>query len=243
MSKNKITTSFTLFTVAGVLGCTIISKILTIVYLWAVSDITAPALVAPVCYYGSDLFSLCAVSVAIAATVYAFSYFGKKTAVRTALIALSGLACGKIMMYVYNVIVNTLSAPKLIPGALSYFIEILFDGLMVTVALIFSSIFAKRRDVSQKENATAAYSPLKAALSSCGAYYAVLIVDLSIMNVIPFFIKYSDPTENEIRKIIADYLFYVFSAAIAMLFISLVLFILRKITGKLKLKQYYAKKS
>ena len=63
------------------------------------------------------------------------------------------------------------------------------------------------------------------------------------MNVIPFFIKYSDPTPREIGRIITDYMYYLIDFIIIALFTLLVTFAFSKITGRLRLKQYYKPKT
>ncbi|MBE6586876.1 MAG: hypothetical protein E7647_00510 [Ruminococcaceae bacterium] len=242
MAKNKITTSFRLFSVGAVLLSVLISKLLHITYMWAYSDVTVPAPFVYVSYYGYDLFNLMAVAFTFTAVVYAHSYFGRKTCTEIALLCFASLFVGKAVMFIYNLIENELQAAQLISGALSYTVEILFDALFVILAIIFSNIFAKKRDCSGKENSKLLYSPIKAAFSTAGAYSFILIADLTVMNVIPFIVKYGTPTETELKSIFSDYLYYIFSFPFIILLILLGFFLTVKVTGKLRTKQYYQSK-
>ncbi len=243
MAKNKITTTFRLVSLFAVLGATLLSKALYILYLWSASDITVPDVVTYISGTLSELLGLLGVATAISATIYAHSYFGKKTAIHTSLISLACLTSGKIAMFLYNLLANSLSAAQIISGALSYTIEILFDALVIIIAVMVSFIFAKKRVVSNNAEKDRIYSPLKAAITTSAVYSVILIIDLTVMNVIPFFIKYSDPTSAEIGKIIADYMYYLIDFIIIALFSGLIMFSLSKVTGKLRLKQYYEPKT
>ena len=242
MAKNKITSAFRLFSLLCVLLATLISKSLQLAYLWSASDITVPLVFVYVFRYGYMLFGNIAVAGAVSATVYSHSYFGKRTCISTSLISLACLFSGKVMMFVYNLLANELNAAQLISGALSYFVEVLFDVLILIVAIILSGIYAKKRDLSKKENAMKVYSPLKCAFLSSSLYYIFLIIDLTVMNVIPFFIQYSDPTANEIKSIISDYLFYIVQIPVIILLTLWCFITLIRVTGRLKAKQYYQSK-
>lgn len=242
MIKNRISFRFRLFSLLGVLLSTVAAKVLRITASWAASDITVSSAFATVCRYGSELFNLIAIAFAITVTVYAHSYFGKKNCIKTSLISLACLTFGKLVMYLYNVIFNELGTAKLISGAFSYAVEILFDALIILTAIIFSYTFAKKRARHEKENSDKVYSPQKSAFATAGFYYFLLVADLSAFNVIPFFIKYNDPTESEIATIISDYLYYIFCAVVTILLIALAFTVITKITGKLKLKIHYTKK-
>lgn len=243
MAKNKITSSFKLFSILFVLGATLFSKALYILYLWSASDITVPDAVTYISGTISELLSLFSVAAAVCVTVYAHSYFGKKTTIQMSLVSLGCLALGKITLFLYNLIANSLSTAQIISGALSYIIEILFDALVLILAIVISYIFSKKRVVSKKADSDKVFSPMIAAITTSGVYSAILMIDLTVMNVIPFFIKYSDPTAEEIGKIIADYMFYLIDFIIIGLFAVLIIFVLSRITGKLRLKQYYEPKT
>ena len=243
MANNKITRAFRTFSLLIVLGATLISKALYILYLWSASDVTVPAPIMYVSGTVSELLNLFSIAAAISVTVYAHSYFGKKTAVTASVISLICLASGKIVMFVYNLLVNSLSSAQIISGALSYTIEILFDALVIIIAIVISYMFAKKRVTSKRADSNKFYSPAKTAVTTAAIYSVILIIDLSVMNVIPFFVKYSDPTAREIGRIIADYTYYLIDFIIIGLFAVLVIFILSKITGKLRLKQYYEPKN
>lgn len=242
MAKNKITDSFRLFSSLSVLILTLVSKVLQLSYLWAASDITVPIVLVYVFRYSYMLLGIGATAAAVTTTVYAYSYFGKKTCIQTALISLGCLFSGKAVMFVYNLLANRLTAAQLISGGLSYLVEVLFDMLVLLAAIILSGIFAKKRDLSAKENAIKVYSPIKCAFISSALYYIFLIIDLSCVNVIPFFIKYSDPTASEIKSIISDYLFYIFQIPVIILLAWVCFVLLTKVTGRLKAKQYYQSK-
>ncbi len=242
MAKNKITASFRLFSILAVLLTTIISKGLQLAYLWAASDITVSVALVYLFRYGYMLMGIAATAGAVTTAVYAYSYFGKKTCITTSLISLGCLFLGKVIMFTYNLLANQLNPAQLISGGLSYLVEVLFDLLILIVAIILSAIFAKKRDCSDKERTVRAHSPLICAFISSALYYIFLILDLSLMNVIPFFIKYSDPTVNEIKSIISDYLFYVFQIPVIILLSWVCFILLTKVTGRLKAKQYYQSK-
>lgn len=239
MSKNKITVYFRLFSMGSVLLFSILSKVLILTYRWSVSDVMIEKIVTTILLRGYELFNIITVALVITTTVYAHAYFGKKTCMSVSLVSLGCLALGKVLMFVYNCIVNELSAAQLISGALSYTVEILFDTLLITVAIIFSYIFAKKRCNPHYNNPNKAFSPEKTAISVAGAYYFIQIVDLSAMNVIPFFVMYGSPTQSELQTMISDYLFYILSFPVSVLFIFAAFFLTRKITGKLVLKKYY----
>ena len=239
MAKNKITASFRLFSMPAVLISTLMSKIMHVLYTSAASDVTVSDIWAYVARGASELLSLLSVAFTVSITVYAHSYFGKRTAVQASLISLACLFSGKLFMYIYAVIANELSAAQLISGALSYISEVVFDCIVLILAILLSMTFAKRRAVSGKIKA---YSPTKAAVCAAGAYFFLLIVDLSAMNVIPFFVKYSDPRPSELLTIASDYLYYLFSFGVTSLLILLSFLLLTKVTGKLQLKNHYEPK-
>ena len=210
MAKNKITASFRLFSFLTVLLSAVLSKVLHIVYITAASDITVSDTLALVAKYSATLFSLFSICAAVSSTVYAHSYFGKKTALNISLISVACLFFGKVGMFVYNLLANELSSAQIISGAISYLTEVMFDCLIVSLALIISMTFAKKRDLSNKENAEAKYSPLRASFLSLAAYTLLLIADLTVMNVIPFLVKYDNFSAIEIKNIVSDYLYYLF---------------------------------
>lgn len=242
MAKNKITSNFRLFSLLFVLIATLASKALQLTYLWSASDITVPLFLVYVFRYGYMLFSIAAMASAVSATVYAYSYFGKKTCITTSLISLASLFSGKAVMFIYNLLANELNAAQLISGALSYLVEVLFDVLILVTAIILSGHFTKKRDLAKKEGTIKAHSPLKCAFFSSSLYYVFLIIDLSAMNVIPFFIQYSDPTANEIKSIISDYLYYIIQIPVIILLTWVCFIALTRVTGRLKAKQYYQSK-
>lgn len=243
MAKKNITASFRLFSFITVLASTLLSKILYIVYLAAVADVTVSNFWAMTARYSSQLFNLFSVACTVCITVYAHSYFGKRTTTASSLVSFACLAIGKIAMFVYNVIANEMTTAKLISGALSYLTEMLFDCLIIIIAVVLSITFAKKRDLSKKEESVLRYSPLKADVISVIIYFSLLIADLTAMNVIPFFVKYGTPTVIEIKNIVADYLYYLISMVVAILLSILINTLLTKVTGKLQLKKYYQLKA
>ena len=98
MLKNNITARFSLFSALAVLLSTIISKVLVIAAAWASSDIMISDTVATVFRYGNELFALLAIALTVCASVYAHSYFGKKTCIRVSLISLGALFIGHTVM-------------------------------------------------------------------------------------------------------------------------------------------------
>lgn len=243
MAKNRITLSFRLTSLISVLVATELSAAFLLLYYWAASDVTVNDAFAYIFRGANELLNLFALTMAIASIVYAHAYFGKKTTVHTLLFSLASLFAGKLTIFLYNMIVNSLSAAQLLAGALTYLVDMLFFALILIVAVILSYVFAKLRIKSQKPDADSLYSPSKAAFATVGAYVFILIADLSLTNVIPFFIKYSDPTQDEIKAIISDYLYDIFTLPVAILFVLLAMLILTRATGKLKLKQYYKPKT
>ena len=235
MAKNTITTRFTLVSVGSVLLLCILSKIFQIFYMISASDIMASDLFTMFCRIGFELLAVSATAMTVSAAVYAYSYFGIKTALKSSGLLLGALTLGKILMFVYNMIANSLTAGKLFAGAISYLVEILFDALVIALSLFFAIMFAKRRAKIEYSKCT----PMGAAFAGLGSYFLILIADLTFMNVIPFFVSYSDPTTSEIKTIISDYLYYVISAPLTMLIAILCFFVLTKITGKLKLKEHF----
>ena len=123
----------------------------------------------------------------------------------------------------------------MIAGALSYIIEILFDALVIALALLFAIMFAKAR----AKNAHSKCSPMGAVFAVLGVYFLILIADLTFMNVIPFLVSYNDPTASEIKTIFSDYLYYLISTPLTMLVSMHCFFLLSKVTGKLKLKEHF----
>ncbi len=242
MFKNSITARFRIFSIGSVLGATIASKLLLIAYMWAASDITVSDIFTNVFRFGYEAFEILAIAFAIAVTVYAHSYFGKKTCVSSSLFSLGCLASGKVLMYIYMMLSNELSGAQLISKAFSYTVEILFDGVLILLAILFSFTFAKKRANTRFADPEKKFSPQKSACFAAGAYYFLLIADLSLARVIPFIVKYNDPTLSEIKAIVADYLYYLIALPVNLLFIILAMFSLSKITGRLKLKQYYERK-
>lgn len=236
MAKNIITGRFTRFTFGSVLLLCVLSKVFQIFYMISASDIMASEAFVMLCRIGFELFGLGAVAMTVVACVYSYSYFGIKTALKVSGLLLLGLTSGKILMFVYNICVNSLTAGKLLAGAISYMIEILFDALIIAVSIIFSMIFAKARVKHQN-----GWTPLAASFTSLGVYFMILIADLTFMNVIPFLVSYSDPTSSEIKTIISDYLYYLVSIPFAMLLAMLFYFLITKVTGRLKLKEHYKK--
>ncbi len=243
MAKKNITTLFRLFTPIFIFGATVISKTLYILYIWAASDITVPDAFKYIFGTVSELFGLFSVAAAISAIVYAHSYFGKKTTVQTSLISLGCLALGKVIMFVYNLLANSLSAAQIISGALSYIVEILFDALVIIIAIAVSYFFARKRITSKRSDSTGFYSPSKAVITTSAVYTVILAADLTFMNVIPFFMRYSDPTAREIGRIITDYMYYLIDLILISVFAVIILQFFTKITGKLRLKEYYKQKS
>ncbi len=241
MAKNKITSNFRLFSLLFVLIATLASKALQLTYLWSASDITVPLALVYVFRYSYMILGIAATAGAVSTTVYAYSYFGKKTCITTSLISLACLFSGKVTMFVYNLLANELKAAQLISGALSYLVEVLFDVLILLAAIILSGIYARKRDLAKKESTVRAYSPLNCTFLSASLYYVFLIIDLSVMNVIPFFVKYSDPTASEIKSIISDYMYYALQIPVIILLSWMCFALLTKATGKLKAKQYYHK--
>jgi len=239
MSNNKITVSFRLFALGSVLLSTVLSKILFITYKWASANVMIGDIVEAILLRGYELMSIVNVALAITATVYAHAYFGKKTCFCTSLVSLACLAFGKVIMLVYNCIANELSSAQLISGALSYVVEILFDALLLIIAIILSYSFAKKRCTSESEDRDRVYSPVKTAIAVSGAYYFIKIADLTAVNIIPFFVKYGMPYESELMLMISDYLFYIICFPISIPIIICSFYILKKITGRLVLKKYF----
>ena len=235
MAKNKITQRFFLYSCGFVLVATALAKLCQILYMIYSSDIMMSEAVVSIFHIGYELFNLFAVASTVTVSIYAYSYFGIKTAIKSSLLSLAALTLGKVIMYVYNVLVNTLTTAQLIAGALSYITEVLFDALVIVLALIFAFSFAKLRIKKGNDS----FSPLFASFGALAVYFLILIADLTFMNVIPFFVKYGDPLDAEIRTIISDYLYYLISIPIAMLFSMLSNHLLTKVTGKLRLKSHY----
>lgn len=242
MANNKITASFRLFSVISVLISAVISKLLHIAFLSAAADITVSDTLAAIAKYSSVLFGMVSVTLAVSATVYAHSYFGRKTALTTSFISLACLFSGKVLMFLYNILANELSAAQIFSGALSYLTEVLLDLLIIFTSLIVSMAFAKKRELSKKENADASYSPLRASCISLTVYTFLLVLDLTFMNVIPFLVKYDNYSAIEIKNIIGDYLFYLFHIPVFILLAYLCMLLLSKVTGRLKIKKHYQSK-
>ena len=190
-----------------------------------------------------NLTGYLAIAFAFSATIYAHAYFGKKTAVTTGLFSTLGLATGKILMFVYNIIFNNVTSAQIVSGALTYFIEILFDLLIIIVSLIISFTFARKRVSSVRDNAEKLYSPLSTSFFTSIVYVLILIIDLSAMNVIPFLIQSESIISEDVKNIILDYAYYLAVLPVLMVSSALAMYLLKKVTGKLKLKQYYEKKT
>ena len=242
MAKNNITSSFRLFSLLSVLLLTVVSKVLQLSYLWAASDITVSIVFVYVFRYSYMLLGIGATAAAVTATVYAYSYFGKKTCIQTSLISLACLFTGKAIMFLYNLFANQLTSAQLISGGLSYLVEVLFDMLVLVAAIILSGFSAKKRDIAKKESTKSLHTPLRCAFLSASLYYVFLIIDLTAVNVIPFFIQYSDPTASEIKSIVSDYLFYIIQIPVIILLAWFCFALLTRVTGRLKVKQYYQSK-
>lgn len=246
MAKNKITVSFRLFSFFTVLATTVLSGIFNIMYLWANSDIMVSDIFTYTFLVLSALFSLTSVAFIIVSTVYAHSYFGIKTAIRTALVSLGCMILGKIILFGYNFIVNDLSSAQLISAALSYAIEIFSDSLYLLLFVVISIIFASLRQSNKNKDPLTKYSPPKASLF-CVCIYCIInsliipTIDLTFKNVIPFIKTYDDITSNEIKSILLDYLyvsrFFPVYLAVLIALVPLAHFIYTKITGKLVLKK------
>lgn len=248
MSKNKITDSFRLFSLLGVGGSAVIAKAFQIGYMLAASDVTVSDLFTYIFLIGYELFTLLALILAVCVTVYAYSYFGKKTAFFASLISAGCLALGKLIIFVYRNFINyAFYAPRLWAGVITYSFEILFDVLCIAVAFAVSAFFAKGRASRKKDDAHLRFSPVKACITSSLVCifinrFLIPVIDLSAQNVIPFLIKYDNITSDEVISILLDYLYAIrffpvyLIAAFALCLICFAA--LTRVTGKLKAKDY-----
>ncbi len=239
MAKNKITSRFRLVSMGAVLLCALLSKILLVTYRWADKDVLVPDIAASILLRGYELCNVLTISLVICFTVYAHAYFGTRTCISVSLVSLGGLFASKVFMFIYNCIANELTAAQLISGALAYVVEVLFDALLIIIAIILSYSFAKNRCLSGTPSPERAFSPEKCCIAVSGAYYFIQIADLTAMHVIPFIANYGAPTKSELMTMISDYVFYLVCFGISVLFIYLSFILIRKLTGKLVLKKYY----
>lgn len=239
MAKNKITSRFRLVSMGAVLLFALLGKVLFILHKATSSDVLVPGIIPTLLLRGFELCNIITVVCVITFTVYAHAYFGSRTCLSVSLVSLGGLFVAKLLMLVYNCIVNVLSTAQIISGALSYLVELLFDALLIIIGIIYSYTFAKKRCLSSQGTAERTFSPENCAIAVSGAYYTIQIIDLTLMFVIPYFREYGMPSSGDLLLMISDYAFYIACFGISVLLVYLSFRLTRKVTGNLVLKKYY----
>lgn len=244
MDQFKIKNRFTLTCWLAPFLCAVLSKVLYLTAAVTGSDIyfTGAASIilrsVPfICKYAYVVFGQLFYATAAALAVYSVTYFGRKTAVSSVLASLCGFISGEILIFIYNLLRNSLSGGQLVSAFIASFSQLLYAAAVLIVAVVSGSFFLKKSFTSPLRHRMKAYSPYKAALIPIALRAFLQIADVTIFNVIPFFMEYDDIRPNELTSIILDYAYYIgvyfiLTAALTLLFMLL----LRGITGQLKPK-------
>ena len=244
MNQLKIKNRFySVFLIVPVL-CAVLSKVLYFSAAVTGSDIYFTGAANPllqalphICKYAYIFTSQLFVAAAVALSVYAITYFGKKTATYTVFASLGGFIVGEIFSFAYNLIRNSLSSGQLAAAVLASASQLLYTAVILIISVVIGRVFVKKSCLSPLRHRMKAYSPYKAVLIPVALRALWQVCDITFFNVIPFVREYDDIRPNEITSIISDYaytigVYFVLTALIALLFVL----ILKKITGELKPK-------
>ena len=245
MEQNKIKRRFYICFALFPLAAALLSKVFYIVTSLTATDIyytgAASAFLQAipyVCKYAFILFDQLYVACAIASVIYAFTYFGKKTAVKALFCSIGAFVLSEAVGLVFNLIRNMFSAGRVAASLIALLSELLFTAAILVSALMGSSIMLKHRINSRKRNRAKLYSHYNAALIPSAVSLSVVLIDLTCFNVVPFVIEYDNIMPKEIVSIVLDYVYYIgIDFILTYVLCVVILFIFVKITGKLKPKE------
>lgn len=245
MEQNKIKKRFYLCFVLFPLVAALLSKTFYISASLTATDIyytgAASAFLRSVpfiCKYAFIIFEQMYIAGAISAVVYAFTYFGRKTAIKSLFTSLGAFVIAEAVGIVFNLIRNMYSAGRIAASLIALASELLFTAAILVSAFIGASVILKKRLTSRKRNRAKLYSHYCAALIPTAVSLLIVLTDLTCFNVIPFLNEYDNILPKEIVNIILDYVYYIgIDFVLTYALSALILFIFVKITGKLKPKE------
>ena len=246
MAKSEIYMRFRNISLILIAACVLLSKALYIVYILTASDVSFTGAqnvllkaVPQIARYTCAVLGVWSQSAAVCAVVWGVSFFGKRTAAKMSLYTFALLLSGLLIMFVYNLIRNSLSAHQLIAAALSMCAEAAFMLLLIAAGVGIGRLYAGRRFNSASPRRISRFSPMKAQLASLSFGFLVRIADLTAFNVVPYLSAVSSPSSADITGIVLDYVYYamLYAAAAFLLAYATDKILLSKV-GRLKPKVY-----
>ena len=243
MAKSEIYMRFRNISLILIAACVLLSKALYIVYILTASDVSFTGAqnvllkaVPQIARYTCAVLGVWSQSAAVCAVVWGVSFFGKRTAAKMSLYTFALLLSGLLIMFVYNLIRNSLSAQQLIAAALSMCAEAAFMLLLIAAGVGIGRLYAGRRFNSASPRRISRFSPMKAQLASLSFGFLVRIADLTAFNVVPYL---STVSSADITGIVLDYVYYamLYAAAAFLLAYATDKILLSKV-GRLKPKVY-----
>ena len=232
--------------VASVLFLTAIGKLCFILRQLTGSDIVFTGASNPflrslpyICYIGNLLCSRGAFVMAVCAIVYAVSYYGIKTAWKSAGLSLGCIAAGEGILFLYNITRNVVGTAAVQAWLLSALFELMYLCAMLAVTVGIAYFFAIRRFHAHHPNRLRRFAPMRAAFLAVFFEFLFQIVLLTAGSVVPFLVRYSNVTGAEILNILYDYGYYIlWHLLVSFILAALLLKLLERFTGRLRPKDH-----
>ena len=248
MEKLSRTQKFYLVSIGSILLFACLGKILFILYKTVSADIMVTESASfflrclpSISSFCAELISRGAFVLAVCSTIYAISYFGKKTGIKSVIGSITCLFAGESLLFVYNITSNVVGKASILAWLVSVLIELIFSCILLWLCYFIAYYFSLRRFHAQKHNRWKRYSPMRAVLLSLALACILHIIILSADKVIPFLIQYQNITAKEAMDIAYDYGYYIFwHLGISSLWTMPCMKLLEKATGRLQPKDYKA---
>lgn len=248
MEKLSRTQKFYLISIGSVLLFACLGKILFILYKTVSADIMVTESASfflrclpSISSFCAELISRGAFVLAVCSTVYAISYFGKKTGIKSVIGSIICLFAGELLLFLYNITRNVVGKASILAWLVSVLLELLFSCILLWLSYFIAYCFSVKRFHAQKRNRWGRYTPLRAVLLSLAFACILHVVILSATKVIPFLLQYQNITAKEAMDIAYDYGHYIFwHLGISFLWSIPCMKLLEKATGRLQPKDYKA---
>lgn len=246
MEKLSRTQKFYIVSIGSVLFFACLGKILFILYKTVSADIMVTESASfflrclpHISNFCTKLISRGAFVLAVCSAVYAISFFGKKTGVKSVTGSIICLFAGELLLFLYNITRNIVGKASILAWLVSVLLELLFSCILLWLSYFIAYYFSLKRFHASKHNRWKRYAPLRAVLLSLTIACILHIVILSADKVIPFLMQYQNVTAKEAMDIAYDYGYYIFwHLGISFLWTIPCMILLEKATGRLQPKDY-----